>query len=411
MPKLKVYISSTFNDLKDYRSDLINFIHREGNEDFELCEIMEYMHDRGDSEEFLETIKQQIMLCDIYILIVGFSNGSLPKSDPRLTYTQHEYKTAYDNKKKIYRFVLNSKKQFFLFKSKDRKIYDAFIESFRDVYIHWFDDIKSFKNRYFPVFFDLKPKDTLKTEYRTGTIDRTEQLNKLSYSLSLSKQPVMFYYYTAYNLDCPYYLTCRLSNIELHANQWDFGSESYIDLSVMGESDEDDYIKTRFIQNVAQKVFKKEISNLEGLYATFLNSAYDKIVIPIKVEHSTHTKDNNWLIKLNMLLKHFIDPKDLKLLGDKQVFFLINIVLETEDISQDKINILFNGLNEKDFRYNLGKLKFVEEADVSTWISGFESNPRVAEKYLKDFNDDFPKRMADIVITAEELLEKHNKNK
>ena len=101
MSKWKVYISSTFRDLKDFRADLINLFQNQLKYNFELCEIMERMFDDGTYTPFVEDCINAVKESDIYIIILGNKVGSFPPNEQR-TYTEIELDTALAQNKKIF---------------------------------------------------------------------------------------------------------------------------------------------------------------------------------------------------------------------------------------------------------------------------------------------------------------------
>ncbi|SDD75043.1 Leucine-rich repeat (LRR) protein [Pricia antarctica] len=101
MSKWKVYISSTFRDLKDFRKELINLFQNQLKNNFELCEIMERMFDDGTYTPYIEDCVEAVLESDIYIIILGNKIGSFPPDEQR-TYTEIEIDTALSNDKKIF---------------------------------------------------------------------------------------------------------------------------------------------------------------------------------------------------------------------------------------------------------------------------------------------------------------------
>jgi hypothetical protein len=104
--KKKVYISSTFKDLKEYRAVVKTLFENQLSESFELCKIMERMWDDGSQTSFVTECEREVKAADIYILILGNKVGSFPPNEKR-TYTEIELDTALtDSSKKIYMFHL-----------------------------------------------------------------------------------------------------------------------------------------------------------------------------------------------------------------------------------------------------------------------------------------------------------------
>lgn len=91
----QIFISSTFEDLKEHRKALIDEILRLGH----IPSGME-LFSAGDLDEF-EVIKRAIDQSDIYIVLLGAMYGSIRDgSNPPLSYTQMEYEYARNVAKK-----------------------------------------------------------------------------------------------------------------------------------------------------------------------------------------------------------------------------------------------------------------------------------------------------------------------
>lgn len=101
MKKWKVYISSTFQDLKEYRSELITLFQNQLKNSFELTHIMERMFDEGTYSPYVEDCVAAVKDSDIYLIILGNKVGSFPPDENR-TYTEIELDTAIKNNKKIF---------------------------------------------------------------------------------------------------------------------------------------------------------------------------------------------------------------------------------------------------------------------------------------------------------------------
>lgn len=100
----KVYISSTFRDLKEYRSLVRSLFENQLVKSFELCRIMERMWDDGSSTPFVDECVAEVEKADIYIIILGNKVGSFPPGETR-TYTEIELDaTLKDKNKKLFFF-------------------------------------------------------------------------------------------------------------------------------------------------------------------------------------------------------------------------------------------------------------------------------------------------------------------
>ena len=94
MAKHKVYISSTYQDLKEHRKQVIDFFNKKTiKENFDLLSMEGYVAD--DTEPAMECIND-VKDCDIYILILANRYGFIPpKNNPEeISVTEIEYNTA-----------------------------------------------------------------------------------------------------------------------------------------------------------------------------------------------------------------------------------------------------------------------------------------------------------------------------
>ncbi|MFA6151014.1 MAG: DUF4062 domain-containing protein [Chitinophagaceae bacterium] len=144
--KWKVYLSSTFIDLKDKRQEIINYFHKQLRDSFELTTIMERMYDDGSHTAFELDCKSAVSACDIYILIQGNKVGSYPPNS-NTTYTEQELDTAINEKKSI--FILQ------LCEFDDDEIGAENLEKHREILskfkgkpVHLFSDVTSIKNSF-----------------------------------------------------------------------------------------------------------------------------------------------------------------------------------------------------------------------------------------------------------------------
>jgi Leucine-rich repeat (LRR) protein len=142
MVKWKVYISSTFKDLKDFRAEIISLFQNQLQNSFELSEIMERMFDDGTYTPFVDDCVKAVVESDIYIIILGNKTGSFPPDEER-TYTEIELDTALANHKRV--FCLHLEK--FDENQIDNKAkHDALLNKFNGRPIHTFKEITDLKN-------------------------------------------------------------------------------------------------------------------------------------------------------------------------------------------------------------------------------------------------------------------------
>ena len=142
MSKWKVYISSTFRDLKEYRAEIIGLFNKELRDKFELTEIMEAMYDKGTYTPFTEDCIKAVQESHIYIIILGNRVGSYPPNEDR-TYTEVEFDTAIENDKFIFCFRINEFDETQI----DNKVkHDELLQKFKGRNIHRFSDKEDLNN-------------------------------------------------------------------------------------------------------------------------------------------------------------------------------------------------------------------------------------------------------------------------
>jgi len=101
MAKYKVYISSTYQDLKEHRKQVIDFFGKKTiKENFDLLSMEGYVAD--DTEPAMECIND-VKDCNIYILILANRYGFIPPKNnaEQLSVTEIEYNTAVMDPQKI----------------------------------------------------------------------------------------------------------------------------------------------------------------------------------------------------------------------------------------------------------------------------------------------------------------------
>jgi hypothetical protein len=107
----KLYISSTFRDLEDYRLemlDTLDFLEKEGY--FEIVTPMEKMMP-GSSQPPVEECLELLDTCHIYMLIIGKRYGGIADEVDGLSFTEREYNKAVSRNKIILLFVADEEAQ------------------------------------------------------------------------------------------------------------------------------------------------------------------------------------------------------------------------------------------------------------------------------------------------------------
>jgi Leucine-rich repeat (LRR) protein len=149
MPKWKVYISSTFKDLKDFRSLVINLFQKQLENNFELTRIMEWMYDEGGLTPFVNDCKKSVKNCDIYIIILGNKVGSSPPKEKR-TYTEIEMDTAIEEEKDIFCLRLAT---FDENEIENKAKHTEILNKFAGKPVHVFTDLKELENCIYTCLF------------------------------------------------------------------------------------------------------------------------------------------------------------------------------------------------------------------------------------------------------------------
>lgn len=140
--KKTIYISSTFRDLKNYRSKLITLFQSQLSQKFNLSYIMEKMYDKGDFMPFKDDCIKAVNDSNVYLIILGNNIGSYPPDEKR-TYTEIELDTAIsDPDKKIFCFMLDP---FDETKIKDKSKHSEIIKKFDGRPMHKFKNYKDLK--------------------------------------------------------------------------------------------------------------------------------------------------------------------------------------------------------------------------------------------------------------------------
>ncbi len=138
--KFKIYISSTFQDLEEYRKKLIEIFQKQASNKFKLTKIMELMYDNGTHSRFTDDCIAAVKKCDIYFMILGNKIGSFPPNESR-TYTEIEYDTAVRHNKELYLFKLKDVKEEEL---DNKEKYNEILGKFKGKPINEFKDTHEF---------------------------------------------------------------------------------------------------------------------------------------------------------------------------------------------------------------------------------------------------------------------------
>src|SRR5947208_2985199 len=96
----RVFVSSTFLDLKDHRAHVIKSIRSAG---FSVDTMEDWPADSKEPRVFSQ---QRVQGCDLCILLVAFRRGHVPRGES-LSITQLEYQAAIEEKADVLVFLLD----------------------------------------------------------------------------------------------------------------------------------------------------------------------------------------------------------------------------------------------------------------------------------------------------------------
>ena len=103
----RVYISSTFRDLKDHREKVIDFFQKFPDK-FDLIAMENYV---AENITPVDRCVQDVKSCDIYILLLANRYGFIPEG-AEISVTEMEYKAARETSKQILAFISDDTKDF-----------------------------------------------------------------------------------------------------------------------------------------------------------------------------------------------------------------------------------------------------------------------------------------------------------
>jgi hypothetical protein len=98
----KVFLSSTYIDLKDHRAHVIEAVRKAG---FSVNPMEDWAADPDEPKSFS---RDRMLGCDLCILLVAFRRGHIPENES-LSITQMEYRFAVDNGMDVLVFILDDK--------------------------------------------------------------------------------------------------------------------------------------------------------------------------------------------------------------------------------------------------------------------------------------------------------------
>ena len=184
--RYEVFVSSTYQDLKEERGFLRDFIISSGNIPVGMEEF------EASGRPPWNKIQKAITDCDYYILIVGGRYGSLTTGDEQISFTEKEYLLARELNKEIMVFLMAPENVRSLPSDKrdkgiNRRIQFAKLETFRNTlkkfYVVEFTDYNDFKAK---AFREIPKWTQLNRPENGGWVRASELYRQISYKNVLS---------------------------------------------------------------------------------------------------------------------------------------------------------------------------------------------------------------------------------
>lgn len=258
--------------------------------------------------------------------------------------------------------------------------------------------------------FNLIPPSIAADKYTTedkliSQINRQEQFDRFSFGLeSLSDTKIQYYYYLFNKYDFAHLFNFRIVNIELKEKQLERRNR----FAIMANELKTSKIKYTIL-NLSKNLFNnKGASSIDAFIENFNNSDRKKILIPIIINHSIDTKEEN-LFEINQFLKLFADNK-AKLLSNKKIFFFLAIQTENKIYELENIKILLEGLEIIE-ESNLLTLENVTISDINKWLlDNIDSSAKNAERMLNSYFIEAKESnsMDDVYSMADKLIKNLN---
>lgn len=405
MDRHKVYISSTYRDLADYRARVINFfLSGKMPDSFSLISMEGYV---ADDIQPSDKCVEDVAKCDIYILIVAKRYGFIPpdttKNPGRFSITEMEYETAVSHNKIILTFLADEKQVFeedsdpdavllaekkqklLAFKEKVRLAKLTHPDGFTDAYHLCFQVQQAIFNKFFTEIYASREENLDKIYFcdrrsQNYTFQKGRQINKA----------IQFFLINSHEKDMAHFFVKRigLECIESDIRTLDL----FIYPTILDNSDFDDLefsmrcaIKEEWNRNAELKKFKLKDPldvSVEKVLSVMDELNYDCLIISWEIK-SFYWKND----KLNENISAFYEKYDqvnATLKTSKKIFFIGTVSYsECADMTfaqfEDKI---------KSIRYGATPIKLtrINRNEIKDWMTDFEieDNPNVQEKLLHD---------------------------
>ena len=428
MPKLKVYISSTFLDLQVPRKLIMERIQKGLKDEFELTNIMEHMSGDGANRANIDICTAEVRKADVYFILVGNRYGSYPdkystKDGEQLnalckSYTEIEYDFACDTlQQKLYAiYKLELTDAFFedagvvnnfadtdatkiallqQFSNKINETVSAIkIKSTEDLAININNKLTEFYIKYnTKIDLDITRADRI-------SIDRKQMLNQfISIKDNITRGAYVFLMEAENENDCYIEFTAKLQNELLKKEppkNIDFIKASCI--SAFKKKEDQEKALIRILKEVSGNIYN-EITNgitFEGI-GNDLGKEIKNVTICFHVDCKLDIKEDGlnfmetialFIHKINSIINENINYKN-------NFFFIICAASPLNEPLSANIKNNFTGLNY----YHIGRLPNVEKEDAFQWLetikqrnSNIEEDTNALFRLVFMGDDNFPSK-------------------
>ncbi|MDB5226807.1 MAG: hypothetical protein JWN78_1000 [Bacteroidota bacterium] len=408
MAKYKVYISSTYMDLKEVRAQIIQRIQKGLHNYFELVDVMELMGNDGSNKLNIDICLKNVRDADLYILLIGNRYGSSPDNYDK-SYTELEYDMACKTlQKKFYKiYKLQFSEDFYRDNNvngdSDRTKINSFINRLegRDSpsIIDSYENLaKVIDDKLTEFNLAINKKTELKLiENDKVSIDRKEQLGKLEQReiSGASSHAVVFTVYTIGEEDAYDMFTLKLRNKLIANNEQAY--INYIDFESSASKldfDNTEKILNTFLIEASLNIYgeRANMISFEKLEERIRNREIKKKIIGFKIEKNSDylsfteqfTKAIGvFITKINKILK------DANF--DFNFYFVIYIIDKETGVSStlNENNLITDTLKSHipgiEY-YELGKFSPVNNEDIDKWLQDIITTKNIEDEVDDLFN-------------------------
>ena len=410
MPKLKVYISSTFLDLDVPRKIIMERIQKGLKDEFELTNIMEHMNGDAANRADIDICTAEVRKADVYFILIGNRYGSHPEKftakdgvqQNKLckSYTEIEYDFACETLQQkfygIYKLELTD--AFFedagiinnyadtdvIKKELLQKFSNKISETVSAVKINSTEDLAVNINNKLTEFY-LKYNTKIDLDITNAdriSIDRKKILSEVS-SIEISKGAYIFLMEAENENDCYIEFSAKLQN----------------ELLKKEPPKNIDFIKAGCVASFQKKedqakalirILKESSINIYGDIAngiTFESIAQDlgkdikNVTICFHVDCKTDLKEDglNFLETISLFINKISNIINEKVEYKNNFFFIICAASPKNESISINLKDHFKGLNF----FHIGRLPNVEKEDAFQWLETIKQKNTTIEEDTK----------------------------